>query len=477
MSQIKGYLEQILQKNKLNIEKHHIKLFDDFSKDIKIIEALNTIQKAQNYMIDKWKEKTLIEDIQASHIVLSNGTVGKPYEYTIDFSQLKLSEISDYNLEVDEKIGVKFNKAENKISGILLEAGDHTLILNFKIKNSTEDKQFIRKEIKLIVNPDPKSLWIPKPSDTTDKYWKKDFDSAHCQISSKQLVVASKRGRSHAQEGIFRDDDFSYSFFEQTGWGVITVADGAGSAKFSRKGSDIACKTIIEYFKNIDKDKLTEIENAIQEIIEEKEETNVFKLTTDDNQKKLSGYFIEQLGKAAFLAQTKVRDEAISNNAVIKDYSTTLIFALVKKYKSKFVIASFWVGDGGIGIYNKDKNEVFVLGTPDSGEFAGQTRFLTMNDIFADGAYANRIRFKIVDDFSALILMTDGITDPKFQTDNNLNRIEKWNELWADLNGRNEDNSRVDFSKPAAEVEFELMNWLDFWSPGNHDDRTIAILY
>ena len=24
---------------------------------------------------------------------------------------------------------------------------------------------------------------------------------------------------------------------------------------------------------------------------------------------------------------------------------------------------------------------------------------------------------------------------------------------------------------------FQLLDWLDFWSPGNHDDRTIAILY
>ena len=161
----------------------------------------------------------------------------------------------------------------------------------------------------------------------------------------------------------------------------------------------------------------------------------------------------------------------------MRDYSTTLIFALIKKYDTKYVIASFWVGDGGIGIYNKEKNEVFVLGTPDSGEFAGQTRFLTMSDIFAEGAYANRVKFKVVEDFTALVLMTDGITDPKFQTDNNLSRIEKWNELWADLEGANQDNCKVDFTKPIEEVEAELMTWLDFWSPGNHDDRTIAILY
>ncbi len=468
MSEFKPYLDQLLQKHKINIEKHHTPLFDAFLQDEKIIESFNLIKNLQLAMIEKWKEKTQIEDIKSKRIVLTNGTVGKAYEFTLDFLQLNFTELGDYNIEIDEKIGVTFNKTENKISGVLKEAGEHTLLFNFKLKNTTEETPFNKKELKLIVNPDPKSLWVEKPSDKTDKYWKEDFASAQAELSSKQLVIASKRGRSHAQEGIFRDDDFSYSFFEDSGWGVITVADGAGSAKFSRKGSLIACEEIVSYFKNIDKVKLKEIEDSIQENLKE---------ATEENQKKLSGYFIEQLGQAAFSAQNKIREEATTNNAVIKDYSTTLIFALVKKYENNFVIASFWVGDGGIGIYDKEKNEVVVLGTPDSGEFAGQTRFLTMSDIFAEGAYANRVRFKIVEDFTALILMTDGITDPKFQTDNNLNRIEMWNELWADLKGINKDNCKVDFSKPTEEVEAELLNWLDFWSPGNHDDRTIAILY
>jgi hypothetical protein len=28
-----------------------------------------------------------------------------------------------------------------------------------------------------------------------------------------------------------------------------------------------------------------------------------------------------------------------------------------------------------------------------------------------------------------------------------------------------------------SSIKEKLLNWLDFWSPGNHDDRTIAILY
>lgn len=468
MSELKPYLEQLLQKHGITVGKHHTHLFDDFLIEESVVESYNLIRNTQQNMINKWKERTIIEDIKAKHIVLSNGTVGKPYEFILDFAQLNLTDIGDYDIEPDEKIGITFTKAENKISGVLKEAGEHTLQFNFKLKSESEDKPFHKKGIKLIVNPDPKSLWKNLNSDKEDPYWKEDDVSAHFVFGSKKLVVGSKRGRSHAHEAKFRDDAFQFSYYSETGWGIIAVADGAGSAKYSRKGSEIACETVIEFFKNIDKEKIKEIEASIFEILEE---------ATEENQKKLSRYFIEQLGKAAFAAQGKIREEAKAKNVEMRDFSTTLIFALVKKFGNKFVVASFWVGDGGIGIYNREKNEVFVLGTPDSGEFAGQTRFLTMSDIFADGAYANRVRFIIVEDFTALILMTDGITDPKFQTDNNLNRIEKWKELWADLEGVNQDNCKIDFFKPIEEVENELMNWLDFWSPGNHDDRTIAILY
>jgi serine/threonine protein phosphatase PrpC len=468
MKDVKPYLEKLLQQNGIQIENRHSTIFEAFTKEEESIISFNLIRKTQLHMIEKWKEKIQIEEIKTKHIIVSNGTVGKQYDFILDFKNNLISGLGEYKIELDENIGITFNAEENRFFGIPKEAGEHTILFLFKLKDSTVEQPFNEKEIKLIINPDPKSLWVEKDSNKSDPYWKKDIDAAHSELSSRQLVIASKRGRSHAQEGIFRDDDFSYAFFEGSGWGLIAVADGAGGSKYSRKGSQIACQELIKYFENVEKEKLTDIEYAIHEN---------FINSSEENQKKLSGLFIELLGSAALWAQIKIRDEAIANNSVIKDYSTTLIFALVKRYENSFVIASFWVGDGGIGIYNKDKNSVTILGTPDSGEFAGQTRFLTMNDIFTDGAYASRVRFKIVDDFTALILMTDGITDPKFQTDNNLNKIEYWHELWADLNGTNQDNCNVDFSKPLVDIQQDLINWLDFWSPGNHDDRTIAILF
>lgn len=77
----------------------------------------------------------------------------------------------------------------------------------------------------------------------------------------------------------------------------------------------------------------------------------------------------------------------------------------------------------------------------------------------------------IVPDFTALMLMTDGISDPFFETDANLAKKEMWDKLWFNL------SKEVEFTDDNEQSQYQLLNWLDFWSPGNHDDRTIAILY
>lgn len=102
-----------------------------------------------------------------------------------------------------------------------------------------------------------------------------------------------------------------------------------------------------------------------------------------------------------------------------------------------------------------------------------------MPDIFRTADVYNRLRMAIVPDFTALFLMTDGISDPMFETDKNLNDYAKWEEFYNNLkNGFPDDEiGGVDLSDDNEAAKDQLLGWLDFWSPGNHDDRTIAILY
>ena len=461
------YLKNLLQAKGFSAAEKHNLLLETFSTSIEIKESLKTIILAQEKMIRLWNRTVKINDFVHSVFKIPNATVGKPYTFTFDlFNEplkgLKILSVSCQNLEIS------FNTTTNTISSTFSESGQFILKISFQVADDSNDEIAGIKEVNLLVNPDPKSLWKNLDSDRNDPYWKEDNISGSGVFGSKKFIVGSKRGRSHAHEGIFRDDDFCFNFSEQNGWGIISVADGAGSAKYSRKGSLVACQKIVEYFLNLP---IEDIENLSEAIYAEIKETN------ETNQKAISSFCINHHGKAAFYALNAIKEEAVIKGAQIKDYSTTLIFAFVKEFENKMFVSSFWVGDGGIGVLSKEPNIVNLMGVPDSGEFSGQTRFLTMNEIFADNAYVSRIKYKIVDKTAKLILMTDGITDAKFQTDAALEKVDVWNEFIDDLQGNNEDAVAIDFDSDVKLSEKNLMKWMDFWSTGNHDDRTIAILY
>jgi len=126
---------------------------------------------------------------------------------------------------------------------------------------------------------------------------------------------------------------------------------------------------------------------------------------------------------------------------------------------------------------NKDVSEVINLNWIDVGEFGGGTRFITMPEIFKNEKFATRFNFKLIDDFSYLILMSDGIYDSKFVVESNLPNIKKWQEFLKDLDGKNEDNIQVKLSIDNRDIVEQFSKWMDFWSIGNHDDRTLAIVF
>ncbi len=82
-----------------------------------------------------------------------------------------------------------------------------------------------------------------------------------------------------------------------------------------------------------------------------------------------------------------------------------------------------------------------------------------------------RIYWDVRSKFTAIILVTDGISDPKFETDARFSDSESWFGFWDDDLAK-----EVNFSRDNEDIEINFYNWLDFWSPGNHDDRTIIVM-
>ncbi|MBK7969600.1 MAG: hypothetical protein IPK08_11965 [Bacteroidetes bacterium] len=86
----------------------------NLSMTMQIWNLSKLIQNTQSKMMDSWKERTQIEDIKSKQLALTNGTVGKSYEFIFDFTEHKFSEIGDYYVEIDESIGLKFEKNQIK---------------------------------------------------------------------------------------------------------------------------------------------------------------------------------------------------------------------------------------------------------------------------------------------------------------------------------------------------------------------------
>ncbi len=428
------------------------------------------------YTEDRMNQRLIIEnEIRNLGIRFPNGTVKK--DYSVRFS-LPADKISDVALEGADELGLAFccsEEGECLLSGRPNAAGDYTLVLSY---DTVEGE--LRSELRIPVafNPDPRSLWRNLPTDKDVVFFKPDSDKAYVKVEDsaddyprKDMVAASQRGRSHAQEGKPRDDHFGLYHCDESDWYIMAVADGAGSAKFSRKGSEVACKTVIDELKKILKDNPS-FEKSIREYGGNKEDEEKRRALTKDVIKIIQG--------TAIKAHEAVKKVAATNESRLKDFATTLMFAICKKYDFGWYIASFWVGDGAMCLYDEKGRSAKLLGTPDEGEFSGQTRFLTMPEIFLDpDMVKKRIRMTVVPDFTALFLMSDGVSDPMFETDRNLNDYGKWEEFYAKLkNGFPEDEiGGVDLTDNNEASSDQLLGWLDFWSPGNHDDRTIAILY
>jgi serine/threonine protein phosphatase PrpC len=469
MSYAKDYIKKLFEREQIIIGKNKADLFSQFMADEATTTAIAQIQNIQKQLMDRWKLTNRLNDIQQQPIMIPNSTVGKPYQAKLDFIKWGWDDIIYYELEGLDGLGLQYNDETELIIGTPIQSGEIKLILKFRLNGEAEDSPLHEKKINLVINPDPKSLWKKIDSNREALYWKEDEVAIFDKIGNRHIVAASKRGRSHANVGSFRDDDFRYKHYDASGWNIVVVADGAGSARFSREGSRIACAAVIHYFG----ENFTEaVDGDFQNLL-----TTYHTDANSTAGKGISNFIYQHLIKGAYYAHQQIAETATKAEAPLKDFHTTLAFTLFKKYDTGYAFLSFAVGDCPMALLNTDLTESTMLNVLDVGEYSGGTRFLTMPEIFKSETLSTRIRFKWMSDFSYLLLMTDGIFDPKFSVEAALEKTENWKALIADLGGANDDGAKVEFTPSNTEMANQLSTWMDFWSPGNHDDRTLVIVF
>lgn len=383
---------------------------------------------------------------------LPNAKVGLPYRGKLEGKDATGKPVVIRDAILPAATGLTFDSQSSEVRGTPAIDGDHKVAIRWTI----DDAAIFSDECILIVNPDPRSLWKIIDPPLGDPYHKPSTDGVLLVTPNYKIAAASRRGRSHEHVGSFRDDDYFVNHDEASGWSILIVADGAGSAKSSRWGSKLAVETagahILSQLTGVFGNEMTQA---------------LAGWSTDMAvaSKSMSAPFYLLFQEASKLAVQAIESEAQSKGVPPKDYSTTLLATVVRRDGNDTFLATFWMGDGAIAAYGP-RTKVRLMGTPDSGEFAGQTRFLDRAAL-NDQGFGKRMGLGRYSGLEAVILMTDGISDPRFETDTGLADAANWDVLWDEI------SPHLTSPDPAS----SLVEWLNFFTPGHHDDRTIAVLW
>ena len=361
---------------------------------------------------------------------------GQPYERVLPPDAPVL------NIAFAQDCGLAWDGDARRIHGTPTISGDVELTITIN-----HDGKVVEITQPLHINPDPKSLWQDLPSDPDAPFAKPDSAEDLQDTALGRLLAARVRGRSHAHVGSYCDDDYRLASHDASGVHLIIVADGAGSASHARYGSQLAVNAVADTILALLNDpgkphhKLAHADSATR--------------------KQIADNLIANALHAAVSAhKTAAQQAGIAEKAL----SCTLLIALTLPLAGGgWYSAGYQVGDGAAALWHPENGALHLLGVADSGAYSGETQFLTAAQLQPDDIQ-RRIRTIETAAAPTVILMTDGVSDPKFETDAALENPLRWQALWDELQA----------PLAAADPKAALHDWLGFWSRGNHDDRTIA---
>lgn len=258
------------------------------------------------------------------------------------------------------------------------------------------------------------------------------------------LLVASRRGRLHAHRGDHREDAGQLLLFDH-GW-CAAVADGAGSATYSRLGAAIATHVAT---------------HTVREALQHGH--------ADTAQPSLLGRALEA---GATAANHALRDFATKCGLALRDLRTTLLVAAHHGGR----IGLLQVGDGASACLNANGTVSQPLSGPIT-EFSGEVAHFLPDD----GAIEQLVQSLVIRDAThcaALILATDGVEDPWYPFTRHAGPL--YTQLLhgvsdaVSLNGVTSSHRAPVLTAP--DPVHALIEWLAFEKRGENDDRTLCVI-
>ncbi len=277
------------------------------------------------------------------------------------------------------------------------------------------------------------SMWKYNPvPDKPEKYSEYSFSKAEDPDKHFTVTAARVRGKMHKHDGTNCDDWYEFDF--GGGMAFAAVSDGAGSKAFSRIGAKTACIAAVgsmkalftEYFNNS-----TEAVMSLSKPFDDAEFTEVGQVLAENMRSSAKKAAEAVKTEAEKRKDDKELIEFLGREPVLSDFSATLLMAAVVPVISsetgsmENLVLSIQLGDGMIAAVNADADfdsALSLLGDAESGEFSGETDFITSEKMIADDRimkHTKVMRRRCTD----ILLMSDGVADDYFPNDPEILRL------------------------------------------------------
>jgi hypothetical protein len=405
-------------------------------------------------------------------LLVPNATADVAYSHPLDLSREPLAAYRIHSIVGLEDIGLVFDPESHRLHGTPRAEPGQAQQKELEVVLARRDNPAVRASarLSLFINPHPRTLWKKIEPDASLEH-RKEHRRSLCDMGPPMVLAASVRGRSHENSGAFREDDFHVGRSPDGTWTVVAVSDGAGSAKLSRLGSWIATETAVGSLLGA----LESCGTRLDAVVAEVDPAEDAPARAARLGKSGEALLLEPVGRAAFAASKAIQAKAGELGVEEKALAATLMFAAIRRIGDEMLVASYWIGDGAAALFDPASGWFRLLGEADSGEFSGQTRFLLSSEFPSQekawDSIRKRFRFSVAPADACLLLMTDGVSDPKFGTDNALRDPARWRAFWED-----DLAVQLPLSEPDPESAAKLEEYLQFWSQGEHDDRTLALV-
>jgi hypothetical protein len=246
-----------------------------------------------------------------------------------------------------------------------------------------------------------------------------------------KLLAARVRGKKHKHEGTHCDDWFEIA--HSGTWGIIAVADGAGSKLFSRVGARAACEAAVHHLvEQLQSHQILPRDHWTTDTFA-RDEAYHFK----EHDIELTQQFLHEAMQVAYQAVVQAwhaRDElkyyykALGNRDLeLSDLSTTLLLAVhtvvtVQAVEYSLVLTC-QIGDGLTVTIYKNKAETSLLSEIERNSFSGETQFLTTATKRLERDSLATKTYPFFSPLRALMVMTDGVADDYFPPEKEMLRL------------------------------------------------------